>query len=170
MQRWSAFVPMEQITVVTVPPQGSPRNVLVERFGSVIGIIWHDLPQPTKSNPALGAHSAELLRRINLRTKDWTPYHYRLAFKNAAARYVLEARASHEPKISLSQKDMKWVRRRSEEMVEETKASGVRVVGDLDDLLPTLDLPKSPRILAPLGRRDAGGCRIHGSRAGQAAR
>lgn len=144
VQRWSAFVPLDQITLVTVPPQGSKPSVLVERFGSVLGIDLAALQQPRKSNPALGAQSAELLRRLNLRTKDWDAYRYRLAFKNAAARYVLEARASHEPKVSLAQKDMKWVHRRSKRMIEEVERTGVRVVGDLQDLVPTIEVPEAP--------------------------
>lgn len=144
VRRWSEQIPVGQITVVTVPPKGSPHDLLSKRFGSVIGVDLASLPQPGRSNPALGGHSAELMRRMNRRTKDWDWHHYQLAFKNATARHVLEARAAQEPTVSLGQKDLKWVRRRSERMIEETRATGVRVVGDLDDLLPSADLPRTP--------------------------
>ena len=51
--------------------QGSPPDVLAERFGIVLGIDWPTLHAAAASNPSLGAHSAELLRRLNLRDADW---------------------------------------------------------------------------------------------------
>ena len=153
VRRWSKYVPIEHICVVTVPPTGSPSSLLPERFGSVIGVDLSALPPLDVTNPALGAPSAELMRRLNVRTENWDDQLYRLAFKNATAHSVLEPRAKHEPKVSLSKEDMTWVRRRSERMIRWIDASGVRVVGDLNDLVPTIEVPESP--VDPGGLSDA---------------
>lgn len=142
VRRWGEHVPLDNITVVTVPPPGSPPTLLAERFGSVIGVDMTALTQPPRSNPSLGSHSAELLRRLNLSTKDWHWRDYQTSFKNALSRVVLAERAKQEPPIALGAKDVKWIEKRTETMIKAVKKTGVRVVGDLDDLIPSGEAPK----------------------------
>jgi len=144
VRRWSDHVPLDNITVVTVPPPGSPPTLLAERFGSVIGVDMTRFSQPPRSNPSLGAHSAELLRRLNCSTGDWHWRDYQMSFKGALARAVLAERAKQEPPIALGAKDVKWIQKRTATMIRAVQKTGVRVVGDLDDLIPSGDAPKHP--------------------------
>jgi hypothetical protein len=144
VRRWSDHVPLDHISVVTVPPPGSPPTLLADRFGSVVGVDMTKLEQPPRSNPSLGAHSAEVMRRLNTRTADWHYRDYQMAYKNALARLVLAQRASLEPSIQLGAKDVRWLQKRTATMIKAVQKTGVRVVGDLDDLMPSGDAPKDP--------------------------
>lgn len=138
VQRWSQQVPLERITVVTVPPQGSEPFVLVERFGAAVGIDMSGLRPPGQlRNATMGAISAELLRRLNQRTDDVDRLHYRLGFKDGLSRAALAAHADREPAIAMRPEEYEFVRRRATEIVDNLAASGVRVVGDLADLIPS---------------------------------
>lgn len=142
--RWSKFVPLDRITVVTVPASGSPVTLLGERFSSVISVDPAEFEQPAYSNASLGGHSAELLRRINARTEDVDWLHYKWAYKNALARFVLTDRSGAEPQITLSQEQLDWACGRARTMVDAIVATGVRVVGDLDDLVPVPSAEEGP--------------------------
>lgn len=133
---WSRQVPLEQITLVTVPGAGSGAALLWERFASVLGVDPAAFAQPPISNPSVGAYSAELLRRLNVRTAGVEWLHYRSAFKTTLARTVLSERAPQEPPITLSRDELAWARNRAGRLVEAVAATGVRVVGDLKDLIP----------------------------------
>lgn len=155
IQRLCVNLPLEQITLVTVPPSGADFAVVGNRFVSVLGIDPTTLVQPPQSNASLGAYSAELLRRVNGRVEhlDWLKY--RWAFKNALSRLVLTGRAAEEPKLRLARTQVAWVHERSVRMVEEVAASGVRVVGDLADLVPPVPDDSVPEVaLAPPGDDD----------------
>ena len=140
--RWSTAVPVERITVVTVPPAGSPPDTIGKRFGSVAGINVAEFKQPPRANPSLGAHSAELMRRLNVKTRDFDLHRHQVAFKKTLARGLSE-RAGQEPKLGLSEDQVRWATRRAEKIVEALEASSVSVVGDLADLIPSPDLAQS---------------------------
>jgi hypothetical protein len=136
VRRWSRHVPLDRITVVTVPPPGADPSVLARRFGSVVGVDVSSFEPPTEGNPSVGGHSAELLRRVNERTADFEWVRYRWAVKNGLARNTLAERAPKEPPIRLTQAQLDQLTRRAQQMVSELAQTGVRVVGDLDDLVP----------------------------------
>jgi hypothetical protein len=67
LERWSVIAPPERIHVVTVPPSGTPPEVLLERFCSVIGVDPAALDREVpRANESLGQVQAELLRRVNV--------------------------------------------------------------------------------------------------------
>lgn len=136
--RWSTYVALDRITVVTVPPSGSPAALVGERFASVLGVDPATLEQPRSRNPSLGGHSAELLRRVNERCGSFGLLDYKWAFKHALARFTLAERAGQEPALVLNADQQDWARSRAQAMIEAIRGSGVPVVGDLDDLLPAL--------------------------------
>jgi len=136
VRRWSRKVSRDHIVVVTVPSSGTDPAVLAARFGEVFGVDTAGFRQPRGSNPSLGAHSAELMRRLNLRGADLTPLQHTWAYKNGLARRVLAQRAGEEPQVRLSREQWEWSRERSRRMVEEVKGLGVAVIGDLSDLVP----------------------------------
>lgn len=141
VRRFSRVVPLERISVVTVPPPGSDHTIVGERFATVLGVDAADFVQPPPVNASLGSHSVELLRRVNSRSEEFDYDHYRWAFKNGLARRVLAERARREPAIALTAEQLAWVRRRATSLVEDTAATGVRVVGDLADLIPANAAP-----------------------------
>lgn len=136
LARWQQFVPAERITVVTVPPPGNSAQVVGERFASAIGVDASGFEQPDHGNSSVGAYSAELLRRLNGVSPNLERHHYRWGIKDALARLALAGRAQLEPSFGLTQPQLDWVCARAERMIEQIKASPVRVVGDLADLRP----------------------------------
>jgi hypothetical protein len=97
----------------------------------------------------VGATSAELLRRVNEVTEEMEWIEYRWAFKHGLARLVLALRADKEPPIALSAKAYDWARERGQAMADALAASGVRVVGDVSDLVPPEDASLPPEPPAP---------------------
>lgn len=138
MAKWQSSVPAERMTLVTVPPSGSDQETVARRFGSVIGVDLTALPQPASGgNLSLGAHSAELLRRLNEQMPDAD----RAERKYGLGGAVLGARADLEPKFALSQAQQDWVRERAQRMIDGIEHSGVRVEGELADLIPARQPP-----------------------------
>jgi hypothetical protein len=135
--RWATAVPLERITLVTVPAEPGDLATVAERFGSVVGFDVGGLAPPGQSqNPTLGAHSVELLRRLNssmAETELDDPEH---RFERALGA-ALAANTSLEPRFGLIESQQTWVRSRAQMMVEALRLSGVRIVGDLNDLVPT---------------------------------
>ncbi len=136
LRRWGAVVPPERTTVVTVPPPGSDPELVARRFGAVIGVDLAGLEQPEWSNPSLGAHSAELLRRLNQEMKHLTPAERSYGARGALSGSLALEWASKEPKFALSQDQQDWARSRASRMIAQIQQMGVRVVGDLADLMP----------------------------------
>jgi hypothetical protein len=136
VDRWAEQVTLDRVTVVTLPPSGVAPAVLGERFAEAVGVSAEGFEQPPPSNPSVGLVSAELLRLVNERTDDLEWLEYRWGFKHALARLVLAERAGREPAIALDTETLAWARERGAAMAAALAASGVRVVGDLSDLVP----------------------------------
>ena len=136
LAKWQPVVPAERITVVTVPPQGTKPEIVGDRFGSVLGVDTALFEQPDSVNSSVGAHSAELLRRLNASGHDLQRHHYTLGIRKALVGRALGDRAEHEPRFGLTQSQQDWVGQRAGRMIEQIRASSVSVVGDLDDLRP----------------------------------
>lgn len=136
MARWQRYVPLERLTLVTVPPPGGDREGVARRFGAALGIDLVGLTQPEIwTNLSLGAYSAELMRRVNEQTVDIDrperSHGYRGALGGALAQH-----ADKEPAFALSRRQQDWVRARTQAATSEMEALGVRVEGDLADLVP----------------------------------
>lgn len=137
VRRWSRLVPVDHMTVVTVPPAGNDPALIGRRFASAVGLDASSFREPLYTNPSLGAVSAELMRRVNERSDDWEWLHYMWAFKNGLARLVLANRAAKEPPIVLDEQTHQVMARRARRMIKVLQQTGVTVVGDLSDLLPS---------------------------------
>lgn len=136
LDRWSNVVPLERLCLVTVPPSGSDPELVARRFGAAIGVGLSGLKPPDWSNRSLGAHSAELLRRLNLATTDLSPAERSYGFRGALAGSLILTRSDTEPRFALTQEQQDWVRHRAAGMIEQIEKSGVRVEGDAADLMP----------------------------------
>ena len=153
LTRWQRWVPTEQMTVVTVPPSGNDPYLVAARFWSVLGVDGTGFEQPEFANSSVGAYSAELLRRLNVAAGPLERHHYRWGVKDGLAKRALSGRAHQEPSFGLTRAQTEWICARSQQMIDELRASSVRVVGDVDDLRPTRDV--RPELIAPEAASEA---------------
>jgi hypothetical protein len=138
VRAWAAKVGIENVTVVTVPLPGSPAGLFGDRFFGAVGIDDADsLTVPTLTqNQSLGTRSLELIRRVQERLDDADRERLHLVLKYVLTRRVLAERAADEPALTLSDDQLAWAREQAARMADGLRALSVRVVGDLDELVP----------------------------------
>jgi hypothetical protein len=143
---WQAFLPADRVHVVTLPPPGGRHDELWQRFAGVLGVdpeLADTSPAVTEqaSNRSLGRASADLMRQVNERGRaaglEWPGYHG--AFKTVLAQQVLAPRSASEEPIVVPAELEGWARTRADRIKKALSASGVDLVGDLDDLDPVLE-------------------------------
>ena len=132
----------EDVTLITVPPLGSPGGLLWNRFASVIGVDAERYVEPAAVNESLGAASAEVLRYA---ARSFNAGSYAsaavLVKKRILAKSLMAARKSDEPVLVLPPEWQDWAQSRTERMVAEIRALSPSVVGDLAELLPRFTSP-----------------------------
>jgi len=135
-RRWGGAVPPQNIHVVTVPPQGTARDVLWRRFATVLGLDPDRFDAATSSaNSSLSAERAELLRRVNQRLNHRLPMPgaYVETVKEVFAKRVLSG--SPGSPVALSDGDRMYAVERSLELVADLHQQGVDIVGDATELI-----------------------------------
>ncbi|WP_434740390.1 hypothetical protein [Micromonospora sp. SH-82] len=139
LRRWGDLVPATRRHLVTVPPSGTPHEVLWNRFAAVLGIPDGicTLDAPT-SNTSLGAAEIEVLRRVNQALGDRYPH--RTPYQRVVQRHLVNAVLKHRRNdvrfgVGLDRAD--WVTDLAEAQITELRDYPCQVVGDLDDLRPT---------------------------------
>lgn len=140
LQRWSRAVGPERMRLVTVPPPGAPRDLLWQRWCEAAGLDLDGVDLTVAvPNESLGAPQARFLTSVvDQLGKD---------FGNAPTRHRwLRQYLGHEvlvpqrgERIGLAPDDDALVRRTNAEMLDEVRALGLPVVGDLADLEPAGD-------------------------------
>ncbi|MFC6285419.1 hypothetical protein ACFP3Q_05745 [Nocardioides sp. GCM10027113] len=149
LDTWGREIPPERIHVVTVPPRGTPRtpgaDPLWLRFCEAFGIDPAWAPEDsTRTNPSLGGPETTLIRQLNRRlgraTRREAPYDSLV--RDMLAQRELVKRDS-EP-VRLPPAAYGWVEETTERWIEHLAASGVDVIGDLDDLRPVRPAPDEP--------------------------
>lgn len=137
--RWAEVVGPENVTVITVPRPDAPRELLWERFCEAAGLAdpagWE---QGATSNESLGAASAMVMRAVNEAVADIEWREYEPLVKGLLGSQIMAARKKQEPVIGFAAPP--WVHGRADRMKQRIAGSGVRLIGDLDDLTP-LDVP-----------------------------
>lgn len=136
VQRWSAVATDGTVTVVTVPPPGQDRTLLLRRFGEAVGFDPSDFVEGPRSNASLGAPSTEALRLMNgvLNERGLKfPFAIRVR-KPLLAKSLMVRRTRSEPRIAFPVD--RWMRRTSSRQVRELRSAGVRLHGDWADLAP----------------------------------
>jgi hypothetical protein len=137
LDRWLRHVPPAHVHVVTVPPPGSPRDLLWRRFATVLGVRPSAATAPaTRSNQSLGAVEVELLRRVNERlqpplTRSGAP-RYRWVRRYLAETVLVSRRGA---RFGLHPEDAEAVRARGLEAVAQLRSRNVHVEGDLADVV-----------------------------------
>jgi hypothetical protein len=136
VRRWAAEVGIDNVTVVTLPHPGAPPETLWLRFCEAARIDPALCPPVPPVNESLGAASVDILRRVNegLAAYDvpWEQYSRQVKFR--FAKDVLAEHRHEEPPLGIEVPE--WLVRRSRSMRTNLEATGVRVVGSLDDLAP----------------------------------
>ena len=143
LRSWGSAVSMEDIFVVTVPPQGAPSDLLWSRFCQAAGIEAKRYDVTVRVNESLGAASAEVVRYVSkaLLQGDFPENTSRIV-KSRLAKQIMASRKAMEPVLVLPPEHQPWALRESERLVAEIRELGPQVVGDLADLIPRFDQPK----------------------------
>ncbi|MGL5824595.1 MAG: hypothetical protein ACRCYU_07140 [Nocardioides sp.] len=151
LARWSECLPPERVQVITVPRPGAPPEELWRRFSRAFGLDGLALAATTqRANPSLGAAETTLVRRINRRFNNMVePADYRPLVRELLAHQTLSRRAD-SPRLALPPEVHPWASELNRHWVDEIRARGYRVIGDLDDWLvgpPAADFadPDRPR-------------------------
>jgi hypothetical protein len=143
LESWQAAVSRERIHVVTVPPPGAPKDLLVARLGEVVGFDPARLPEPSASdNRALAPADAEVLRRLNdlLDHRLNERQHHRIVKRILAPGLTRHGEAE---RVGLGPDDRAWVTVEAQRIVDHLAEGGYQVVGDLADLVPA-ETPTGP--------------------------
>ena len=140
IKSWGSAVGVENVHLITVPPSGSPPDLLWNRFCGAIGENGADFPEDieeSRANLALGHASAEFMRRFNVELKatNVNKQQYQQYVKRMVAKESLNQRKT-EDKVVLPKKYASWVYERGQRMVADIEATGVDVIGDLAELIP----------------------------------
>jgi hypothetical protein len=136
LDRWAGTLPPERVHVVTVPPAGSERGLLWQRFVQVLGLEPAGLTPTARANASLGVPEATMVRRLNTRLNDvLAGPGYRRFVRELLVHENLSGRRS-SPRLSLPPDVHAWATELARTWVEELARRGYDVVGDLQDLVP----------------------------------
>ncbi len=137
LERWGSTLPPERVHLVTVPPSGAPRDLLWQRFCSVIGVdpALAEFPD-VGANTSLGVTAIDVLRRVNAETKRLpeAPPQLRRTVKKVLVNQALRQHSSH--RVSTPDSLIPRLTEITEGWVKRIEAAGYDVVGDLADLTP----------------------------------
>lgn len=132
-ETWQQAAGRARVTVLTVPPPGSPPELLWERFAALVPIEG-DMDLDVRANPSLGLASVLVLRELNLRIDaeedPLTPRQYERTVKQLLAKRGLTGLPG-DPRLGY---DADWVAARGDRDLERLRALAPRVAGDLDEL------------------------------------
>ena len=139
LERWAAVVPHSNVHVVTVPPPGAPRDLLLHRFAEAVRIEPSCLEVADgdpASNVSVGMAEAEVLRRLNIGLGGRLNERQYTRLVQHAVKPALQGRGATAP-IVVPDDDLTWVGERGDEMAKELDNAGYHVLGSLDDLRVT---------------------------------
>jgi hypothetical protein len=141
LQTWEASVPAERIHIITVPASGTPPDVLLERYASVVGFDAALLTeQPVWGNETVGVAATEVIRRLNDRFEGRLNQRaYDRVVKFTLVQML--AKRTEPVRFSLPPEELGWVTERAEGLIAYVRTRGYPVTGDLDELRPRLREP-----------------------------
>jgi len=140
---WVPLIGADRFHVVTVPLESPDPDLLWRRFAGVVGMDPRlCVAPPAESNASLGLASSELMRLLNLELGPVSRTEYLRTMKSLLARDILGERATQERKVTLNRPGRNLSARWNSRLRAAIDASGVDLVGDLEDL-PVARAPKS---------------------------
>jgi hypothetical protein len=137
LERWAPSVPAERVHVLPLPPPGSPRELLWQRFAGLVGLDPDSFDlSATFPNESMGVAEAETLRRINRHLGDDD-------FSRPFDRGVYIRTFLADERLATRGGDRYWptddivaeCRRRAVDAVAHIETAGYDVIGDLGTLL-----------------------------------
>lgn len=135
IETWLPLVGPDRFHVVTVPLANDDPDLLWKRFAGVVGLEPGRFREQAKeTNQSLGLPSSELMRLLNLELGPVPRTDYLRTMKALLARDILGARAGRERKVTLNRQGRNLSARWNGRVREAITASGVDLVGTLDDL------------------------------------
>jgi hypothetical protein len=137
LDRWAGGMDPSAITLVTVPPSGSPRGLLWERLTEAFGIGGYRLTlEDERANPSMGVPETALVRQINKTANAVVaPDDYRVLVRELLAHQALALR-SGTPRLAVPPDVWSWADQTARAWVADLRARGYQVIGDLDELIP----------------------------------
>jgi len=133
---WETVVPAERLHVVTVPQAGADPGLLLQRFGSVVGIDAGSLTEPpARTNETVGVSGTEVIREVNTRLEGRLNQRQ---YDRVVKRVLVPLMASRTgpERFSLPPEQLDWATAWADATVKTLQARGYPVVGDLDELRP----------------------------------
>ncbi|GAA0979893.1 hypothetical protein ENKNEFLB_00106 [Nocardioides aquaticus] len=137
--RWSEGLPPERVHLVTVPPSGTPGDLLWTRFCAVTGIDPAWAPRPSdRRNASMGAAETEVVRALNeaLDRKVRRGPDYDYLIRNLLAEDSLVSGSSHSSPVRMPPRLLDWAQEETARWRTWVESAGIDVVGDLDELEP----------------------------------
>lgn len=138
--RWLAHLPPERVHLVTVPPSSGDRSLLWRRFADLMGLHDEWAPkQPRRLNESVGVAQAQVLLGLNHlldgSNRRGGP-HQRIVRRTVVGQGLAGRQG---PRVEVPPGEIGWLTDRVAQYVAWLVASGVDLVGDLDELRPTVD-------------------------------
>jgi len=145
LRRWGRGLPPERVHLVVNPPPGAAPSELWHRYADALGVdpaLLDPLAAPA-ANPSLGAPEIALVRAVNRALGDrLEPGVRNLLVKREWAEGVLARRDSPRPRTPAALRELLAAPTRA--WVDEVRAAGYAVHGDLADLVPVTADPGDP--------------------------
>lgn len=136
LRQWAAAIPSGHIHVVTVPPLGADRDVLVQRYAGVVDLDPALLSVPPKrANESLGAVEVQTLQHINAAAQEVPWETYRSVIKQHVVPDLLASRPDQQ-RVIMPAATRGWVEFETERVARAVRELGCEIVGDLADLTP----------------------------------
>jgi hypothetical protein len=136
LNRWTQGLSADCVHLVTVPRSGQDGESLWERYCRALAIdpAWAPEDSPRR-NPSLGIDETVMLRRLNrrLRKAGIGQEEYDTIVRGLLVQRNL-ARKGTSRAITLPPSAYDWVDEVTEEWIDWVRASGIDVVGDVDEL------------------------------------
>ncbi len=138
LDRWGRHLSPDRVHLVTCPPPGAPRDLLWQRFCSVVGVDPSAATFPdVGANTSLGVTAVDVLARVNRRLrKGDAPPHLRRTVKQVLVNEALRSDGSE--RVSTPESLVPRLEEITAQWVRRIEAAGYDVVGDLADLSPHL--------------------------------
>ncbi len=147
VRRWAGHPGVSSVSVVVVPPPGSPPQLLWERFCEAAGMEAVEPPNAdTRLNESLGYASCELLRQLNGSLVGLNRLTYERA-RRPVVQALLPLRDSEQRPV-LDQAGGETARKLNRKILRVASRDGVRLVGSPEEL-PVDDPATEPESVPP---------------------
>jgi hypothetical protein len=138
LERWGHLTTPDRVHLVVVPHPGAAPDELWRRYCRAFGVDPRWAPaNAARVNASLGIDEAQLVRELNrrLRRASIDNAHYRTLVRQVVVHETL-AQRERMRRVTVPPHTRPWIEEVTDEWLSWVAGSGIRVVGDLDDLRP----------------------------------